>query len=1534
MTALDDLRSCLLQLKPTGPEGFEGLLGVILERIASQPFRLAKSGLQNGKDGETLSTSNHVSFEGKLYTGSLSDKDVLGKIAQLLGNASPPDLWVLGATVEAGTQLVATLQAAAAVGGIATLVLDWPATSSYPPLAVACAMAVEEVGGFLQTQVEDEDAVRRAKSALKTIGELPDLAAHAAAITASVCASSLALANAATANAAWLEEAFSDRARARAVFGQAVSPLADGPMQHRPRSMLTAQIRAELMASPSRRILALVGGEGRGKTWLLAESWLEIEQRPLAIFVSASDLPLVAAFGEFQPFLIGKIIHQTGEDDTDVSRRRWERRLRSWRTEASDGAPRFVLCVDGLNQNPRFDWPRWLDEAAANIEQLGGAIIVTTRKPFFEERLQRSLHTPITWIEVPEWTAQELDEILREREMDPAQLTPAVRDRLRNPRILAIAFELHSNKQIQNFTELSVERLLFEHIRASARDGTAPETPELFAKRLAQHAREILDRVQSQQTEDRLIFDQLSGSGQPHLLTPDLRAVTAEHFFQSVPGDATLYSLSGEGLSLALGLAIVAALRKAERNGHDASEELGKLLEPVASLDMTADAAFSALMAASVDDTCSLALRKALLVGFLGLQNANGDLYPPFVGVVRNAPEAAMKALGELAITSRHVANKEWLSEALREVRDDAYCWGIVSNDADRWLRQYTLDPAIAVFSSIRQEGQEKFEKEKAEKGEKLKGKLAALTDAERAFLTSKMVEVNHDPAPLQQEAFALLAGKPLAPFVEGLVAAAFSMSLNSNFHAPHEEQRALIRFNRQDWQATQAKLFEAASFLFDTPSRTGQWALVELLRAVSRREDGLKAHRLVEELTADREKFAGWRLVEKYCATDPCNPTAERPANIDETAETYADIAVNELLKSRSMGSEDHFLQNARPGMARFAPEVAIAKHREYAASILTRSGAIRRIGISSFDDHSAVLDGATAGKFLKTAAALSSPYDAERQEARENWVSSQVALVAGLAHLDGDAQVEILMALPPHGPPLLKLAEVLKPASPDKLEAELEQALASGDHCRQLMALMVARHSGTHLTTRAREIVGVLGTAQESSVRSLAFNIIALEDDEKLIRAVVERGWSAAKLDPHENKIEVYYGSLVVIAAARLGILAENELLDRIEPELYGYAAKTLGSAVRDGVAARIQAAATRAVEIDLPFVPPIVTQQAADTLDPARLSLAEPEEEDGGMEAFIKRLKETDEEFAARQKAGWENFRAFEASLTQAQARLIVDDLGSSAIDALMAASPEGAAYLASSFLPMEQRKLRQVANFALRLAQGISTDHPELAKQLFERLAGLSGIVRISYGPSSVSLEALMVWRSAPAAELDQLRTARLDQVASDHDISQEVMAALMAGRADFLEQYARTKLQSPVPADNARALMVLGYGLESALAEQQLCLPVEPESLVGMARKAALYAYERNQWARHWYERMAATDSAEEFWRYSVLLTKIVDARFRLWEDDVPRTGSTIESFGWSIEDDVKRRANAWKTHREKTLCGDKVPSRVFSVVDA
>lgn len=88
--ALQTLKAALLGLRPTGENGFEGLLAEILNEITKHDFRLASSGLQLGVDGETLTGADHLSFEGKLYTGSINKNEVLTKITSIIASPSPP----------------------------------------------------------------------------------------------------------------------------------------------------------------------------------------------------------------------------------------------------------------------------------------------------------------------------------------------------------------------------------------------------------------------------------------------------------------------------------------------------------------------------------------------------------------------------------------------------------------------------------------------------------------------------------------------------------------------------------------------------------------------------------------------------------------------------------------------------------------------------------------------------------------------------------------------------------------------------------------------------------------------------------------------------------------------------------------------------------------------------------------------------------------------------------------------------------------------------------------------------------------------------------------------------------------------------------------------------------------------------------------------------------------------------------------------------------------------------------------------------
>ena len=54
LTAAAALRDQLLQLDPTGEKGFEGLIADAIVEITGLVIRLAKSGVQGGRDGSSL----------------------------------------------------------------------------------------------------------------------------------------------------------------------------------------------------------------------------------------------------------------------------------------------------------------------------------------------------------------------------------------------------------------------------------------------------------------------------------------------------------------------------------------------------------------------------------------------------------------------------------------------------------------------------------------------------------------------------------------------------------------------------------------------------------------------------------------------------------------------------------------------------------------------------------------------------------------------------------------------------------------------------------------------------------------------------------------------------------------------------------------------------------------------------------------------------------------------------------------------------------------------------------------------------------------------------------------------------------------------------------------------------------------------------------------------------------------------------------------------------------------------------------------
>lgn len=172
--ALDRLKAALLSLPDSGENGFEGLVGALLGSVTKVSFRLATSGSQDGQDGRGDGPMGAVSFEAKLYRTKLTKAVVNNKATDIIASSDPPDLWVLAATTSLTTQIAATLRAAFAQTETSLLVLDWPANTALPPLAILCAMAPEALCNFLALHWPEAIARQTIEADIAALTRLPD----------------------------------------------------------------------------------------------------------------------------------------------------------------------------------------------------------------------------------------------------------------------------------------------------------------------------------------------------------------------------------------------------------------------------------------------------------------------------------------------------------------------------------------------------------------------------------------------------------------------------------------------------------------------------------------------------------------------------------------------------------------------------------------------------------------------------------------------------------------------------------------------------------------------------------------------------------------------------------------------------------------------------------------------------------------------------------------------------------------------------------------------------------------------------------------------------------------------------------------------------------------------------------------------------------------------------------------------------------------------------------------------------------------
>lgn len=1514
---ISGLKEILTSLPESGHDGFEGLIRITLSEITGVHFRLAGSGLQFGVDGKS---EEGIAFECKRYVGPVKPDAVMSKIGELLARDNDIDLWVLCATSPINSQLADRVRKSGEILGISILIFDW-SEDDLSPLAVALTMAHGKVEKFLSSRINKSDSVEKCIAAFAAIENDSAFESRVEGIRTQLQESILGTATARKANTKWLTETFSSKQLARRRFGQFLSPLDETNRVVHFRDNLVAELHPFLTGKQSGEILCVLGGEGNGKSWLVAQSWLSVEEKPLMVVLNPTTFADTAEENDVQELLITALIKQTGGQELSSTKKKWLRVFRQWQSPPVPEEVRLVVLIDGLNQRPEKDWALILEKFSAKLNQIGGQLIVTARTPYYRSRIRGRLTVAFKEWEIPEWTERERDRILAACGIVTANLQSNVAVSLRNPRLLGIALELLESADIACLEELNDSRLLFEHIRMSEQGAPSLQPVYKFVQRLQKHAKEIISRIQAGQEDDLVVFEHDHGT---------LNAVADGRFFHSLEGDPTRYKLEENGLTLALGLAMIERLQFALRNNHDLNDELEKVIDPIAALDMTASVIFAALTVTCIDNEYPDDFATALIQTFANLQNpADETEFTSFAHLARIRPTPFMEAARALCLSGGYQINFDWIQDALIKARSDDNAWDKIFKDIKTWLSYYTPPEEIdlaqgppetlknkktkketeeeqnlaqAIREHIQTETETWMKKEKKEKEQRFRKNIEALSETEKN-LFAKLTEMNGDLSTLSRFAFILLAGKPIKPAAQSLVQWSFANALNPDYMTPYQQFRHVILFNRIDWYNARIALLKEVDVLQQNEiSDTGKRTFINILRATGSAQDAKLAKKL-DELTGNLTHTYSWRRVEGYCATDPCDPRSKKPDNVRQTAQDYRDIDVSQLWVGMEENQTDHFLTEAQTGMVRFEPQVAIAKHREFAQDVMHRRRLLLRQGLLGLREHNALLSREQGIAFAN----LQKSEDTDERDffGEDRWDISQYCLLLAFPLLSGGEQIDALLSTSEENGILSVVMSVAKPIEETIFDDLLESACQKEDEYAQFVLMAFARETSISISAKSCKHVARLLKSQSERVRVQALGIIAQLQDVGLLAEVAHSGWQA----PESNQThESEYGSAVLTQAAACGIIDHNSALNRMSLSYYSRAAQVWSSieawdAVRE-VALRVDAAICCVANID-------VDLNTSDIEMPVGL-------EDS-----------PDESVEDRPKHSQNAYLTFRDALTIQKCDMIFSDFYLHKFRIIVKANEDLADRWYKMFIGLDKARLPVVHNLVLLLAHALGKSNPGKAAQLFHKVRDSNSSGRIPYNYASVSFDAMSIWGGPDDEILNELRFQRLDRTSNDHELSQEVLAAHLNDKQDLLRQYIEAKLKKEEPAEIARAIMVAGFSDHSEFNDGVLNQYQDTDGFIEDAYNAAQYAYERNSWARHWFAKMCEADEAHEFWRFSILLAKIVDRRYYIWQSKYTERNEPMQLFWTSIRSKLKDRFKKWESLRKEKLFGGDAPEEVF-----
>lgn len=1307
-------------------------------------------------------------------------------------------------------------------------------------------------------------------------------------------------------NQEWLLQSFSNNKAAKHSFGQPLAPNDPNLPKLLPRERLINTIHHNLFTEDINFIL---GKEGVGKSWVTAQSWLFLEDKPLHIFLTAQDFSQLGN-NDLEYFLIKKIIEQTNDEENQITVGKWKDRFKKWRTDSGEHNINLLVSIDGINQKPDVDWPLIINTISHLFENNRVKILVTSRTTFFNEKVKRKIINDYKIVTVMDWSEAERNEILIQKEINPTTLTVSVANSLLNPRLLNIAISLFGKQKIQQIDELDVNRILLEHIRQMESERYEEITYSEFLISLQTHAQEIINKLVKDEKDDLNYFK------------GNLNAVAEGRFFEVIEDDLNSYKLRDEGLCFSLGLEIVLQLNRMKRNGKNLDDGLAKIIEPINALDKTSDIIISSLTILIFEPNYySSEALTALVSCFVSLQNTDEAYLGYFSTIVERKISDFINILEELCLNGGNQPNFNWVEKSIICISYTSQSWLCIEVQIKKWLQYYSLSPEKKLSSFSKKDDKDRLnalEKNKAEISEKL-NKLSSVEKG----LISQLTENEKDIDTLVITAFHILAGKPLANFAPEFTKWSFGCSLNSSYSSPHKDFISLIRYNLVDWENTRTQLLNEAKILNSSSnSSVAQWAYIRILYATGESNDAKFAENLAKQLRDDAYSD-GWRRIENYCSTDPCDPESLEPVNIVKTIQVCDELDVSQIWNDLNQTSESLLLHDIQTGLARFRSAEVISKHRELITDILSRTKYPLRCGILNIDQHNILSTKEHVDKLLELHKLNknSELFDG-LTENDKNFVN-QYSVMQILPHIEPTQQIEVLINFNKEDNVFIDLIEIIEPITAEEFDQILDRKLQ--EH-QILNLLYYANINEIEPTEKYKKILKEHLNSHNSFIKAEVFRAISINEDIGLLNDFIEINWSGLTTDA--NNYELFYGSLLWLLSAKNNLVDEETAVANINPNIYGNASEYHSIIGLQRIAFAIDSIFKVIINTNIDFPDLEIIENLSLKRNVTSLFSVDRIEENVNFEQNLKSLSESGEAFEKRHENQNHQFDNYISYLKTKGADLILNGMLPEAFAHIANSAPELKDEWFNTFSKLESSHISKFYNFILLLAYTYSDDNAQKAQLLWNKISNSDSFTNITIGHEKIPLKQMSIWGSKNR-DLNSYRFELLDKALSDQQIYSHVLAAIVNNNETIIYDYVNQKINCVEPSQIARGILVTGCLNENSLSEELFNTYKDFNGIIGEAYKASLYMYERNVWSKYWFTKMLSTKDNEEFWQYMILFTKIVDSRFYKWNYSLLNNNVLFRKFYQSFRNDINNRCKKWGKERDKKLFGSEPPNSIY-----